>query len=83
MKAMSYNGVFLVTKYVNAVSNFILNFVFNDGLNYVLNSILYSYVIENLATLLSQNFSNGSPKFDENSISIVDTIFQQCFTLPR
>ena len=32
---------------------------------------------------LSQNFSNGSPKFDENSISIVDIIFQQCFTLPR
>ena len=25
---------------------------------------------------LSQNFSNGSPKLDENSISIVDTIFQ-------
>ena len=32
---------------------------------------------------LSQNFSNGSPKFGENSISIGDTIFQQCFTLPR
>ena len=25
---------------------------------------------------MSRNFSNGSPKLDENSISIVDTIFQ-------
>ena len=25
---------------------------------------------------MSQNFLNGSPKLDENSISIVDTIFQ-------